>query len=166
MAHISEQLGCPVYMENDAVAMGYGEAFFGDTKGDFDYIIGGTGIGGSLIRHEDSGVRVVEKDWPVHFKNWEMQDGGRRLAIEYGKPTTDFTEEDWGKVATRFKRNVALYCQKYNPKAIVFGGGLATRHAEMLIAIGKDIKTPIVVTQFGDDSGLVGGFGLIKNGLQ
>lgn len=57
------------------------------------------------------------------------------------------------------------YLETHRPKAIVFGGGLAVRHAQMIEEAGQSLGTQVDVTKFGDDSGLMGGFGLIRDGL-
>lgn len=164
-AYLSEHLDCPVFMDNDAVAMGLGEAYFGETEGDFDYIIWGTGIGGATIRHEGNLVNVVDRDWKTYFKAWELQNGGNALVAEFGKPTTELTDEDWVKVAVSMEANLRKYCDTYNPRAIVFGGGLAIKHTDLLRGIGQNLGIDLTVTNFGNNSGLVGGFGLIKRGL-
>lgn len=164
-SYLSERLGCPVFMDNDAVAMGLGEAHFGETVGDFDYIIWGTGIGGATIRREDGSISVVDRDWEKYFKAWELQNGGNVLASEFGKPTLEFTDADWAKVAVSMEANLRKYCDSYSPRAVVFGGGLAIKHTDLLKGIGKDLGVHLAVTKFEDDSGLAGGFGLIKRGL-
>jgi hypothetical protein len=68
-------------------------------------------------------------------------------------------------VAGDFKRHLVSYLETHRPQAIVFGGGLAVRHSEMIEEAGRNLGTQIEVTKFGDDSGLMGGFGLIRNGL-
>lgn len=165
VSYLSDRLGCPVFMDNDAVAMGLGEAYYGETKGDFDYIIWGTGIGGAIIRYDGKLVNVVDRDWAKQFKAWELQNGGNALASDFGKPTNEFTKGDWDKVAASFELNLKEYYDKYKPRAVVFGGGLAIKHADLLNEIGSKLGLQLTITKFGDDSGLVGGFGLIRRGF-
>ncbi|HMS49924.1 MAG TPA: ROK family protein [Candidatus Saccharibacteria bacterium] len=164
-ADISGKLHCPVFMDNDAVAMGLGEVFFGETSGDFDYIIWGTGIGGSTIRHEHDGIKVEKRIWETSYKDWELENGGNALNSKFGKPTTEFTTEEWDTVAAMFETNLKKYCDTYTPKAVVFGGGLAIKHTDLLNKIGSELGLHLTVTKFGEDSGLFGGFGLIRRGL-
>lgn len=158
--------GCPVFYDNDVTAAGLGEAYYGHAEGDFDYIIWGTGIGGGGIRHKDNKPRVEVLNWRTYFGDWEMYNGGAELAKKFGKAPEEFSVADWEIVAKDFKRHLVSYLEAHRPKAIVFGGGLAVRHTEMIEEAGLNLGTPIEVTKFGDDSGLMGGFGLIKSRLE
>jgi predicted NBD/HSP70 family sugar kinase len=166
VASLSEGLGgCSVFYDNDVTAAGLGEAYYGHTEGDFDYVIWGTGIGGGGIRHEDDKPTVEVLNWRTYFGDWETDNGGAELAKRFGKAPEDFTIADWEAVAKDFKRHLVSYLETHRPQAIVFGGGLAVRHAQMIEGAGRNLGTTIEVTKFGDDSGLVGGFGLIRSGL-
>ena len=162
---LSEGLSCPVFYDNDVTAVGLGEAYYGQTKGNFDYIIWGTGIGGGTIRYEDTQPNVSVLNWRKHFGEWESDNGGAELAKTFGKPPEDFTIQEWEVVAETFKKHLQRYLETYRPQAIVFGGGLAVKHTQMLTVAGTALGTKIAVTEFGDDSGLMGGFGLIKRNL-
>lgn len=158
--------GCPVFYDNDVTSAGLGEAYYGHTEGNFDYVIWGTGIGGGGIRHQDGKPTVEVLNWRTYFGDWETDNGGAELAKRFDKAPEDFTIADWEVVAEDFKRHLISYLETRKPQAIVFGGGLAVRHAEMIEEAGCNLATPIEVTKFGDDSGIMGGFGLIKNGLE
>lgn len=162
---LANQFVCPVFMDNDAVAMGLAETYYGEIEGDCDYIIWGTGIGGATIRYEGDDVSVVDRDWDRFFEPWEMQNGGNVLAATFGKPTTAFTSADWTRVEVSMQHNLSLYCDDNQPKALIFGGGLAVKHAAMLARIGNELGVRLTVTKFGNNAGLVGGFGLIRRGM-
>lgn len=163
---LSEGLNCPVYYDNDVTAAVLGEAYYGHTVGKFDYVIWGTGVGGGAVSYEQLKPTVSIPNWREHFAEWENDCGGAELAKAYGKPPELFTSDDWHEIAAKFELHLKTYIENRKPKAIVFGGGLAIKHAQMLLDMGEDMNVEIAVTEFGDDSGLYGGFGLIKNGLE
>lgn len=166
VASLSEGLGgCPIFYDNDVVAAGFGEAYYGLSEGDFDYVIWGTGIGGGGIRLKEGEATVSVLDWRIYFSDWENDNGGAELAKRFGKVPEDFTIADWDVVAEDFERHLAHYLETQRPKAMIFGGGLAVRHAQMIQEAGRNLGVQVGVTKFGDASGLMGGFGLIRNGL-
>ena len=134
-------------------AAGLGEAYYGHTEGDFDYVIWGTGIGGGGIRHEDDKPTVEVLNWRTYFGDWETDNGGAELAKRFGKAPEDFTIADWEAVAKDFKRHLVSYLETHRPQAIVFGGGLAVRHAQMIEGAGRNLGTTIEVTKFQSTSG-------------
>lgn len=167
VASLSDGLGhCPVYYENDVTAAGLGEAYYGQTEGNFDYVIWGTGIGGGAIRYKDDKPTVKVMNWQTYFGDWESDTGGAELAKKFGKAPEDFTAAEWEAVSQVFKRHLTGYLETHRPHAIVFGGGLAVKHTEMLEEAGRELGTPIQVTKFGDDSGLMGGFGIISREIE
>lgn len=157
--------GCPVFYDNDVIAAGLGEAYYGNTEVNFDYIIWGTGIGGGEIRFEEEKPKVETLSWRTYFSDWEADNGGAELAKRFGKAPEEFTAIDWESVERDFNRHLVSYLEKRRPKAVVFGGGLAVRHAELIKEVGLSFEVSIEVTKFGNDSGLMGGFGLIRNSL-
>lgn len=165
-ATLSEGLGCPVFYDNDVVMEGLGEAYYGRARGDFDLLIWGTGIGGGRVRMEESGPEVSVLKWREHFSDWEADCGGAEMAKAAGKPPEEFAEEEWQKVAKKFQEHLERYIAAHKPPAIVFCGGVAVARARMVHDIGETIGANVEVTQYGRDSGLMGGFGLIRRVLE
>ncbi len=165
---ISESFACPVFYDNDAVAAGLGEAYYGNqVAGDFHCIVWGTGIGGaSISRLENSDTLDARKLlWKAHFADWEAACSGASLTKRFNAPPESFDEARWRVINDDFHQHLLRYIDTFQPQAIVFVGGLAVKNAELLQGIGTIHGTTIKVTQFGNDSGLMGGFGLIRQGL-
>lgn len=164
VAPLSQELSCPVYYDNDAIAAALGEAYYGPTKEDFDYVIWGTGIGGADVRHADTGGRITvsKKPWAATFEAWEADCGGGMLK-RHGKDPRTMNDTEWETVAEHFGRHLGLYVERHHPQAIVFGGGLAVRRTQLLLGLADVAGVPLAVTNFGSDSGLMGGFGLIQH---
>ncbi len=69
-------------------------------------------------------------------------------------------------MAESFDKHLNRYIKNNNPEIIVFGGGLSVLNAAIINKLAKRHKnTTIYVTKFGDNCGTMGGFGLIKRGL-
>jgi predicted NBD/HSP70 family sugar kinase len=162
---LSDGLNCPVFYDGDIVAAGLGEAYYGQREGDFDYLIWGTGICGSTVRYNDSKPDASIVDWFTYFEDWEADCGGGALGRVFGKPPEELVMSDWKIIADKFQGHLSEYLAIFKPAALVFGGSLAIRHAEMLKNAGQNLGTHVEVTKFGDDFGLMGGFGLIKQAL-
>lgn len=160
---ISNALDCPVYYDNDAVTAGLGEAYYGSyQKGDFHYLIWGTGVGGATIERSENGgvVYAAKLLWKPHFKSWDC--AGVQLGKDYGKPPETFTEKEWGAVLKKFGRHLLNYVETFHPPAIIFGGGLAAKHHEAVRLNARRTGIHIDVSKFGDDSGIIGSLGLIR----
>jgi hypothetical protein len=162
VASLSEALGCPVFYERDVIAASLGEVYYNNTVNDFDYLIWGTGIGGAAVRHQNSQPEVTIINWPENFEAWEADCGGGALAKTQSKPSEKFTEDEWNTVIQKFQKHLSRFIEINKPPAIIFGGGLAQRHAHTLEGFDSSLGIEITITKFGADSGLFGGFGLIK----
>ncbi|MGE5309706.1 MAG: ROK family protein [Sphaerimonospora mesophila] len=164
---LREGLGAPVFYDSDEPVAALGEVYYGPTRftpEGFDYLIWGTGIGGARVKHGNPPL-ATQLDWRTYFVDWENDNGGAKLTEKFRKAPEDFTDADWAVVAKSFERHLGDYIEMHRPRAIVFGGGLAVKHTVMIENLGRDFGTQINVTKFGGDSGLMGGFGLIRNRL-
>lgn len=163
VADLNRELGCPVVADNDGVVAALGEAYYGKVKGDFAYIIWGTGIGGALVIHDAAGKPSVEKlDWGKYFGKWEYDCGGKELATTYGMQPEDLSDDEWRTVIEKFTKRAQQFAKVVQPKAIVFGGGLNVRHKAEVEALSAALGISCTVTQFDGDSGLYGGLALIR----
>ncbi|HTE21756.1 MAG TPA: ROK family protein [Candidatus Limnocylindria bacterium] len=163
-ATLGAELDCPVYLDTDAIGEGLGEAYYGVAVGDFHYIDWGTGIGSADIRRSGDEVRATRVDWLVYCKDWEDSCGGKPLEQRYGKPPETFNETEWLEVIDEFQMYLGRYVEATQPGAVVFGGGLAVRHADSITTPTDAYDLPLAVTQFGKNTGLVGALGLIRRG--
>ncbi|HSX05424.1 MAG TPA: ROK family protein [Candidatus Saccharimonadales bacterium] len=165
---LAQSLHCSVYMDNDGVAAGLGEGYFGDTQSDFHYLIWGTGISGVLVEYkgEDKIIATyIRPDYKAFFDEWESECGGAALTRKYGKPGEELVQDDWAQINTLFAKYLHEYIKLAQPSKIVFGGGLAIHHAETITGHAKEMNIPIEITQFTADSGLVGALGLVRRGI-
>lgn len=163
---LADNLACEVYAGHDGVAASLGEAFYGSAPEEFSYIVWGTGIGGAAV-HRDKQGRVCAKEieWRSTFLPWENDCGGKALSKKYGKSTQDFTITEWAEVQVEFTTRLQNFVNQTGARNIIFGGGLAIKHREFLESHTIDQVDSIRVTKFGDDSGLYGGFALIRQHL-
>ncbi len=161
---ISESLDCPVFFENDAVTAGLGEAYYGNQRSDFHYLIWGTGMGGASIeRDEDGKVSYVEKlNWREHFYEWGVDCCGAGIEKKYGRVPETLSEEEWHRVRVKFDAHLLKYVENFGPDAMVFGGGLADKHRDYVESFARLAQIDVSVSDFGNDSGIVGSFGLIR----
>lgn len=163
---LSQALHCPVVAENDAVAAALGEAYYGEVKSDFAYVIWGTGIGGAMVVHDQQHKPSVNKlDWNKHFSEWEYACGGKELAQTYGKQPEELSDTNWQAILTKFSDHAKHFVELAKPQAIVFGGGLSVRHKAELENLSSALALPCKVTGFDGDSGLYGGLALIRTVL-
>ncbi len=166
-SELSKALNCPVYMDNDGVAAGLGEGYFGSLQGDVHYLIWGTGISSVYVKHTGKGVEATyaRPDYKAHFDAWEDACGGAAIMRKYGKPGEELTEQEWGDINKQFAHYLQKYIELAKPAAIMFGGGLAIHHAATIASHANEMGVTIRITQFGDNNGLIGGLGLIKRGV-
>ncbi len=165
---LSEELSCPVYYNGDVIAAGFGEIYYGKVDGDFHFIIWGTGIGGADFKRSTSKQEYEASNiaWDRYLKDWETDCGGANLAKNFGKATKTFSSDDWDKVSQVFNQHLSSYIERRHPQSIVFAGGLAVKNGAWLLSLGNQLPIKLQLSKFGEDSGLMGGFGLIKHELK
>ena len=160
---IAEALDCPVYYDNDAVAAGLGEAYYGNyAEGDFHYLIWGTGIGGASVEMNEKRdvVYAAKLPWKRHFRSWDV--AGIQLERDYGKPAEKFSDAEWSDIMKKFGAHLLDYATRFDPPAVIFGGGVASKRRKDLEHIWLSTGVDAKVSDFDEDSGIVGGFGLIR----
>lgn len=160
---MSRSLNCKVYRDNDAVVAALGEAYYGEVQSDFAYLIWGTGIGGVLVSHDNDKLLVGNINDSQNFDPWEFDCGGRAIEELYGKSPAHFGQHEWQEVLGKFAVHAKRFVESWRPRAIVFGGGLGALHVAELTTLSAELGIPCSVTKFGGDSGLYGGFALIKD---
>jgi hypothetical protein len=159
---LEQELGCQVILENDGVAAGLGEAFYGGTPDQFWYVIWGTGIGGSVVERSEDGLHAIVRklDHKTHFRAWEDACGGRELELKYGRHLGDIEAQEWEKIQASCARNLTTFVNRAGAEAVILAGGIAIRHGEGVIA--KAGVSGARISRLGENSGLYGGFALIR----
>lgn len=157
---------CPVFLENDAVLAGLGEAVYGELKGEnFVYVIWGTGIGGTMVTSNEGKSESKKLDWKVYLELWEKECGGKAIQERFGKKPSEFSEEEWNIVMGTFAKYLARFIEQIQPTTIIFGGGIAIKQSQRLLQLAKDFPAvTIEVSSLGENGGLFGAFALLKKG--
>lgn len=155
----TEQFGCRVTMDNDAVVAAVGEAVYGKGDGqDFGYITWGSGIGGAVVKYINSKPRVTQIDWVDDLQTWEEACGGKAVEHKYGKLASELDESEWARVMADWERELKQLATELKINRFICGGGIAVKQQARLLQIGVEI------TALGEDTGLYGGFGLLFDG--
>lgn len=186
---VSELIGGPAVMDNDANAGALGEAEFGAGKGcsPLFYMTLSTGIGGGIYaggqvwRGADSyggeiGHLTIRPDGPQCLCGaggcYERMCGGLWLERDYGKPAIELMR-DAGFVA-RYVVDLALGLKAaimlLNPQRVVIGGGIAKAGDRLFVPLREELRRQItswsgarldvVPAALGDDSVLWGALAL------
>jgi len=145
---LSNALGRPVTLLNDADAAGVGELQFGaarNTEGLVLVATLGTGIGSALL----SGGRLVPNSELGHL----IVDGvdAETRASSKARETEELSWEEW---AARLQQYFAHVEDLLSPDLIVVGGGVS-KHADRFLPL-LHLRAPIVPAQLGNAAGIVG----------
>lgn len=145
---LSERLGRPVRVMNDADAAGLAEVRYGagkDIDGTVLVITLGTGIGSALIH---DGVLVPN----VELGHLEIDS-----AVAETKASASAREREdlsWDEYAQRLQRFFSHVEFLLSPSLFVIGGGISRRADDYLPKIS--VRTPIVVASSKNNAGIVG----------
>jgi len=145
---LSNALGRPVTLLNDADAAGVGELQFGaarNTQGLVLVATLGTGIGSALL----SGGRLVPNSELGHL----IIDGvdAETRASSQARETEELSWEEW---AARLQQYFAHVEDLLSPDLIVVGGGVS-KHADRFLPL-LHLRAPIVPAQLANAAGIVG----------
>jgi polyphosphate glucokinase len=149
-ARLTEALGRPVKVINDADAAGFAEMDFGAVKGQAGTVILftlGTGIGssvflnGHLLPNTEFG-RIYLRD---SKKTAELQMSDRV------REEKDLSWEEWAHRLNDYFQYVELL---FAPDLMIVGGGVSRKHEKFLPFIKT--RAPIVPAAFRNDAGVVG----------
>ena len=167
-AILEREFQCPIVMENDGAAAALGEAYFGAGKGkDFCFVIWGTGIGGAQVVCKNGVVTCAVLDWYRYFDVWEQHCGGNRLQQRFGKPASQLTEGEWNEVMQDFQKYLGQFISDTDARCVVFGGGVAIKQQERLLACAKNYSSVDVrISELGEDAGLYGALALLEPSQQ
>jgi len=148
-AHLlSDKLGRPVTVVNDADAAGVGELHYGAARGVAGLVVMttlGTGIGTALLNH---GVLVPNSE--LGHLELDGHDAEKR-ASSAARENEDLSWEDWAK---RLQRYYAHLEDLLWPDLIVVGGGVSKKADKFLPLL--HLRAPIVSAQLENRAGIVG----------
>ena len=146
---ISQKIGLPVNVINDADAAGLAEMEFGVGKGVKGLVITvtiGTGIGsgvffnGELIPNFELGQMQYKKNTTIE------KFSSRRVRLDNG-----MSFKKWGK---RFNKFIQLVSQISQPELIIIGGGASKNLDEYIKYLKTDI--PIMAAHTRNHAGIIG----------
>lgn len=148
-ARLSERLGCPVTILNDADAAGVAEMTFGAGKGRKGTVIMltfGTGIGsavfidGQLVPNTELGhLELNGHDAEKH-------------ASTKAKEDHDLSWEHWAHRVQKYLAHVEML---FSPELFIIGGGVS-RKADKFLPLVKHVRAEMVPAQLQNNAGIVG----------
>lgn len=159
---LSDRVGVPLVMENDAVAAGLGEYYHGGTGafGVMCMVTVGTGIGVAVVRgdeagpyrgadsfHPEAGHMIIGDGGPEcycgHSGCWEMRCSGTAIRDRWETIGSDGIRTiDWSGYAHEFARGIVNLCRVYAPDRIVLAGGVADNFAELISPLRRELAYP------------------------
>lgn len=183
---LSERLGVPVTLENDAALAALGEAHHGAGRGYgiVAYHTVSTGVGGARIDHGridanasgfEPGHQIIDLDEKGVGVALENLISGTAVEQARGKKPYEIPQDDplWDELAHTLAlglRNTVVY---WSPDVIVLGGSMMLGDPkirldavqEHVAAIFRDTTCPpLVLATLGDSSGLYGALNLVRSG--
>ncbi len=147
-ALLTERLGRPVQVTNDADAAGFAESRFGAAKGVRGVVFMatlGTGIGSALIH---DGVLVPNTE----FGHLELE--GKDAETRAADSVREAEGLSWEHWARRLHKYFRAIEDLLWPDLIVVGGGVSKKGEKFLPLL--DLRTPIVAAGLRNDGGIIG----------
>jgi polyphosphate glucokinase len=147
---ISDALGCPVKLLNDADAAGYAEMRFGAGRGRRGLIMIltlGTGIGSALF----IGGRLVPNCELGHL----YLPGHKLDAEEYASDRIRSDDDlGWKKWASRLDEYLHHLEGLFSPNLFILGGGVSKKHKKFIPRL--TLRTEVVPALLRNEAGIVG----------
>lgn len=189
---VTEKLGVPAIMDNDANVGALGEAHYGAGRGcdPLFYMTLSTGIGGGIViggdvyRGADSyageiGHLPIEPDGPECLCGakgcFERICCGLWLERDYGRSAKELMEDEpWvSKYAVSLARGIKTCIMLLNPERIVIGGGIGKAGDRLFEPLRAELRRQVtswsraridvVPAALGDDSVLWGAAALVED---
>ncbi len=152
---LSDKLGRPVTVVNDADAAGVGELHFGAARNTDGLVIVttlGTGIGSALLYH---GMLVPNSE--LGHLEIDGHDAESRAAAN----VRDEKNLSWQEWAERLQRYYSHIENLFWPDLIVVGGGVSRKADKFLPLL--HLRAPIVAAQLANSAGIIGAAWLANN---
>jgi polyphosphate glucokinase len=153
---LSDRLGRPVTVVNDADAAGVGELHFGAARGGDGLVLMstlGTGIGSALLY---DGVLIPNSELG------HLEIDGRDAEHRASSSVKDDKGLSWQEWAERLQRYYSHVEDLLWPDLIVVGGGVS-RKADRFLPL-LHLRAPIVAAQLQNSAGIIGAAWLACNG--
>jgi polyphosphate glucokinase len=153
---LSDKLGRPVTVVNDADAAGVGELHFGAARNAGGLVLMstlGTGIGSALIY---DGVLVPNSELG------HLEIDGRDAEQRAASSVKDDESLSWQEWAERLQRYFSHVENLLWPDLIVIGGGVSKKAEKFLPLL--HLRAPIVAAQLRNSAGIIGAAWLAVNG--
>lgn len=147
-ALLSEELGRPVSVVNDADAAGYAEARFGAAKGVNGTVFMatlGTGIGSALI---------VDGHLVPNTELGHLEVDGKDAETRAADSVREAEGLSWEQWAKRLGRYFAAVERLLWPDLIVIGGGVSKKADKFVPLLG--LRAPVVAASLRNDGGIIG----------
>ncbi|MFC5379940.1 polyphosphate--glucose phosphotransferase [Aquipuribacter nitratireducens] len=145
---LTEALGRPAVVANDADVAGLAEVRFGagrDVEGTIVVTTLGTGIGSALFVDG----RLVPN---TEFGHLEIDgEDAEKGAADSAREREDLSWKDW---ARRLQRYYALLELLLQPDLIIVGGGVSKKHDKFLPLL--ELRTPLVPAELRNEAGIIG----------
>jgi len=152
---LSDRLGRPVTVVNDADAAGVGELQFGAARNAGGLVLIstlGTGIGSALVYH---GVLVPNSELG------HLEIDGRDAESRAASSVRDDKNLSWPEWAERLQRYYSHVEDLLWPDLIVVGGGVSKKAEKFLPLL--HLRAPIVAAQLQNSAGIIGAAWLASN---
>ena len=152
---LSQKLGRPVTVLNDADAAGLGEVQFGAARGAGGLVLVstlGTGIGSALFY---AGVLIPNSELG------HLEIDGRDAEHRAASSVKDEKNLSWQQWAERLQRYFSHVEDLLWPDLIVVGGGVSRKSDKFLPLLR--LRTPIVPAQLQNSAGIIGAAWLASN---
>ncbi|MDC0449130.1 ROK family protein, partial [bacterium] len=184
---VEELQSVPLFVDNDAVLAGLGEAILGIGRNytNVAYITISTGIGGVFIRDKKVS-RLPEHTEPGHVvidENSDLVDGlgikgsfealasGKAFEKAYGvRPVACEDDEVWKKYGYVLGNGLLHIIKSWDPDVVVLGGGVSTNFSAFFPGIMDRFAQetnyeipPILRSEYMDNAGLWGGFVYLRD---
>ena len=174
-SELSNALGAPVHLVNDAALAGLGEAFFGAGRGaaSVAYITVSTGVGGGWIVDGKIAGSGGTAEIKINGVDLESLVSGTAVRKKFGIHPKDLSSlDERNKLADLLAEGLTVIAKKWPSEVIVVGGSMIvgvnpvplTRVQESFTKLFTDSsKLPIIkMAELGDNGGLWGGIALLK----
>ena len=182
----------PVFIENDAAIAGVGEAVYGAGKGAeiVAYHTVSTGVGGVKIENGDidmsavgfePGHQVIDIDRTVLGEDiqpiLENVISGTAIKNRFGVEPYEIPQSDvlWDELASYLAQGLNNTIMYWSPDVIVLGGSMILGDPKIEIdpirkytveALEDYVPSPLItLAKLGDEAGLYGGMGVLRNRL-
>ncbi|WP_431042443.1 polyphosphate--glucose phosphotransferase [Streptomyces sp. P1-3] len=146
---LSDRLGSPVTVLNDADAAGYAEMAFGAGRGRTGTVVlltFGTGIGSAVF----TGGRLVPNTELGHLE-LDGHEAEKRASTK-AKEDHDLSWQHWARRVRKYLAHVEMLL---SPELFVIGGGVS-RKAEKFLPLIEGVRAEIVPAELQNNAGIVG----------